>query len=186
MIPFVSNAEFFLRYDGRWVGKNILDDGTAATIAEMTAVASIDPVTGDITYNNLSGQRVKVLAQDASEELMSAAAVGARYTEEQLREYGGNLLLSIVSGLMLGPILQRRGRAVDDFESLSASYTLARTRVEELRRGERIFFNVPDVPEAGLPTTATTDPVCGVNPPLLTQQAVRYFGTPVGGPTPRY
>lgn len=172
MLPFATNAEFLLRFDGRWVGKNILDDGTAATVAQLADETSA------------AGLRLKALLTDASEELMSAAAVGARYTEDQLREFGGNLLLSIVCGLAVGPVLERRNRAVEDYDKLSTSYTKAAARVEELRRGERIFFNVPDVPEAGLPTTATTEPVLGIDPPLLTQKAVRYFGYPAGGPNP--
>lgn len=185
MDSFITNQQFFDRYDGRWIGKNINDDGTAATITEMTAISSLGPPPWLIpVYTNPSGQRVQQLLMDASEELMSAAAVGARYTEDQLREFGGNLLLNIVSGLAIGVILQRRGRAVEDFEKLSASYTLARERVEELRRGERIFFNVPDVPEAGLPGVASSNPLPGIDPPLLTQAAVRYFGYPIGGPRP--
>lgn len=170
--PFVTNQDILDRFDGRWIGKNLNDDNTAATITQL------------LIDTSGPGARLKSLAIDASEELMSAAAVGARYTEPQLREYGGNLLKSIVCGLVMGAILQRRGRAVDDFDKLSASYTLARERVEELRRGERIFFNVPDVPEAGLPGTPTSDPIPGIDPPLLTQAAVRYFGYPIGGPRP--
>jgi len=108
---------------------------------------------------------------------MSAAAVGARYTVNDLVVYGGNLVKSITAGLALGPILERRGRAVEDFAKLSASYNRAADRVEQLRRGERIFFAVPDVPEAGLPESASMAPR-PPNPPNLAAQAGRFFGCP--------
>jgi hypothetical protein len=170
MSPFLTNAEFLARHDGRWIGKNLLDDGTAPTIAQMS-----DPST-------VSGIRLETLITDASEELMSAAAVGARYTEDDLRTYGGNLVKSITAGLAIGPILERRGRAVEDWDKMSAAYNRAAKRVEELRRGERIFFAVPDVPEAGLPESASMSPRAGIDPPAISTQASRYFGNPASYP----
>ncbi len=94
------------------------------------------------------------------------------------------MLVSIVAGLSLGPILERRGRAVEDFARLTASYNRAAARVEDLRRGERIFWAIPRIPEAGLPGTAAMQqcpPLHG--PPLITWEAARYFGWPAGGCT---
>lgn len=165
MTPFISNTDFFNYVDSRWVAKNLLDDGTAPTLATMTNTSTP------------AGARLLVLITCAAEELMSAAAVGARYTENDLRTYGGEMVKQINAGLALGPILERRNRAVTDSKELSATYDRAADRVEQLRRGERIFFAVPNVPEAGLPESASMAPP-PLNPPNVAAQAGRYFGCP--------
>lgn len=143
---------------------NIMDDGTRATKAQLLNVATE------------AGARLYALLQDASEELMAAALVGARYTEDEVRQYGGNLVVSIVSGLTLGPILERRVRAVSDTKSFSWMYQRAAQRVEELRKGERIFWAVPNVPEAGQPEVADSTPLPGLECPTLVGDSPRYFG----------
>lgn len=181
MTSFVSNSEFLIRYDGRWVGKNVLDTGSAANVAELADATSP------------GGLVLKALLEEASEYVMGAAAVGARYSETDLRPNslvvppypgGGALLTRIVCDIAMGLSLKRRGRAISDYKALSASYDEAMEYLELLRRGERIFFDIPDVPEAGLPTTANMNPIPGIDPPLLTQSACRYFGWPIGGPNP--
>lgn len=173
MVPFVTVAQLFQRVDSRLVGMNLLDDGSRATAAQMANTGTT------------AGATLYALLQDASEELMAAAAVGARYTESEVRAYGGNLVLSIVSGLAMGPILERRGRATGDLAKLAAMYDRASGRVEELRKGERIFWAVPNVPEAGSPEVADMTPVVGIDPPSTTQESGRFFGT-LGGPEDRY
>lgn len=169
MPTFITNSQFLVRYDARWVGKNITDTGVAATQAEM-----IDPLSGP-------GSVIAAFTAEASEIVMAAAAVGARYSEADLTTYGGQLLVRIVSDLTMGLILKRRARATQDAEALSQPYAEALEYIEQLRRGERIFFNVPDVPEAGLPGTADMNNLPGFGPPTLSQESVRYFGYPAGG-----
>lgn len=164
MVPFCTNAQFLDRYDGRWVAKNILDTGTAPSLAELSNPATT------------AGGRLEQLLIDASEELMSAAAVGERYSESDIRTYGGNLVLSIVSGLAMGPVLRRRGRAVTNYEQISTAYQEARARLQDLRKGEAIFWQVPDVPQAGTPEVADNTPIIGIDCPSITQQSGRYFG----------
>ncbi len=172
--PFVTNAQFFVRYDWRWVAKNVLDisPGTglvaAATLAQLLDTSS---VAGTVVYECLF---------EASEMLVAAAAVGARYTVEELVAAGGRLLIRVVCDLCVGLILKRRGRAVTDENALSQPYNEALGYLEALRRGERIFFMVPAVPEAGLPESASMNPIPGIDPPLITTDAIRYFG--LGGP----
>lgn len=166
MTPFVTNTEFLIRYDGRWVGKNLNDDGTAATISQMQNESSAP------------GLVLKSLISEASELLMGAAAVGARYSEADLRTYGGSLLTRIVSDLTVGLILKRRARALTDQDALSQSYNEALQYLEQLRRGERIFFAVPDVSEAGVGDTADMTPRPGIDAPTISQQSGRYFGCP--------
>jgi len=180
MTPFVTNRQFLQRYDGRWVGQNILDDNSAASIASLQIVSTE------------AGTRLQSILSEASEMVMSAAAVGARYTERDLRDRpndsppyvgGGDFLVRIVCNIAMGLVLMRRGRALSDENALSGPYNDAMAQLELLRRGERIFFNVPGVPEAGLPSTASMAPRPGIDPPLITQEAARYFGT---GPFPNY
>jgi hypothetical protein len=167
VIPFVTNPQFLARYDGRWVGKNVLDNATAATIAQLA-----DPTSA-------GGAILELLLTEASEMLMAAAAVAARYTEDEVRTYGGTLLARIVCDLCIGLVMKRRGRAVTDQEALSASYNEALGYIEQLRRGERIFWQVPEQAKAGLPESAPMQTV--FDPPLISQQAERYFGCPAGG-----
>lgn len=176
MVPFVTNAEFLVRHDWRWVAKNVLDGPTAGTSSPPPTLADLqDPSTA-------AGSVLYTLLQDASEELMSAAAVAARYTEQDIRTYGGSLVKSIVSGLTVGPLLERRDRAAEDYAALSASYDRAKERVEQLRRGERIFWAVPDVPEAGLPESVNQSSLLPGQVPQLSAWAARYFGFPAAFP----
>ncbi len=176
MVPFVTNTRFLIRHDWRWVAKNVLDGATAGTSATPPTLTELqDP-------SSAAGSVLYTLLQDASEELMSAAAVAARYTEQDIRTYGGSLVESIVSGLAVGPLLERRDRAAEDYAALSAAYDRAKERVEQLRRGERIFWAVPDVPEAGLPESVNQNGHLHGVPPPRSLQAVRYFGFPAGYP----
>lgn len=168
MTPLLTNAQLFNYVDSRWVAKNLLDDGTAASLADMLDTGTV------------AGARLEILITAASEKLMSAAAIGARYSETDVRTYGGELSRSITAGLSMGPVLHRRGRAVTDYAKLSAQYDEAEAYIEQLRRGERIFFAVPDVPEAGLPASADMGPN-PLQPPNIACQASRYFGFPAAG-----
>lgn len=147
---------------------NINDDGTAATVANLL----------DLTTPNPAAVRLQILLGDASEILMSAASVSARYSVNDLLQYGGNLLINITCGLTFGIILKRRGRAVTTSKMISDAYTEALGYLEQLRRGDRIFALVPCVPQAGLPGTANMTPCPGVpfSGPDITQVSSRYFG----------
>jgi hypothetical protein len=164
---------------------NLLDNGQFATVSQILDVSFSGTPPNNATYNTVAGGRLQQLTGDASEMLMSAASVAARYLPtDLLPNYaitpfypgGGNLMISIVCGLTFGPVLKRRGRATKDWENLSAAYAEAMGYIEQLRKGDRIFSLVPNVPQAGLPAQQNMLPVPGINPPLLTQLATRYFG----------
>lgn len=122
-ITFITNAQFLVRYDRRWVGKNMLDDGMAATEADLLDTGTV------------AGARLEQLIQEASELVMAAGAVGARYSVNDLVTYGGQLLVRIVSDLTVGLILKRRARALTDENELSGPYAEAMGYLEQLRRG---------------------------------------------------
>ncbi len=177
MVPFITNTEFLQRFDGRWISQNLLDNGTVPSIASLQDITSP------------GGAVLAEMLSDASEMVMGAAAVGKRYTEDDLRinlvatpphPGGGALLLRVVSNLAMGLILMRRGRAISDERALSGPYTDALAALEELRRGERVFWAVPLVPEAGLAAVAGLGPIPGIDPPTIVQLAGRYFGSVAG------
>lgn len=143
---------------------NLLDDGTSPSLTDM-----LSPLT--VAYG-----RIQNLIGDSSEMLLSAASVSARYSIQDLQTYGGNLLINITCGLAMGPILKRRSRPVTNNKMISDAYTEAMSYIEQLRRGDRIFAMVPNVPEAGLMQVANMTPCipyCGVD---ITQVSQRYFG----------
>ena len=160
-ISFITPADLLIRYDWRWIGQNILDTipGTAANEAGV-----------------LASPKVQAFIEEASEMVMGAAAVGDRYTAEEIQQYGGALLQRIVSDLVIGLILKRRVRSSKDEEAFTLAYNEALAYLEQLRRGERIFYLVPNVPQAGLPATANMAAQPGFGPPLITNNP-RIFGT---------
>lgn len=163
---FCSNADLLSRFDSRWISMNLLDDGTTATTTQLLDTTSV------------AGARLQILLGDASEVLMSAASVSARYSVNDLLVYGGNLVTNITAGLAFGIILKRRGRAVTTNKMISDAFTEAMSYIEQLRRGDRIFSMVPLVPQAGLPGTASMQSCPGVpyGDPDITQVSGRYFG----------
>jgi len=178
MVPFITNTTFLIRYDWRWIAKNVLDGATAGTSATPPTLADLQDA------SSAAGSVLATFTTEASEILMAASAVAARYSEDDIRTYGGSLRDRIVSDLTMGLVLKRRGRAITDEKDLSGPYAEALEYLEQLRRGERIFWAVPDVPEAGLPDTVNQSPF-----PLLPGQvpqtsglAARYFGAPAAYP----
>jgi hypothetical protein len=173
MKPFITQAEFLSRYDWRWVAKQVLDTNTSATESELKSDTG-------------GGAILKLFLSEASEMVMGAAAVGDRYNAQanpnlpplanDLAIYGGALLARIVSDLTMGLILKRRARGAKDQEGLTAAYEEALEYLEQMRRGERIFFAVPNVPQAGLPTTETMSPPIGRPGAPIISNNTRIFG----------
>ena len=179
-LVFITNEEFLVRYDWRWVAKNMLDAQYGTSNKSVSTYDNlVDPLSEE------GGTTLATLINEASELVMAAAAVGARYSVDDLlivpdatppRPGGGALLQRIVSDLTMGLILKRRARATEDTTQLFQPYAEALEYIEQLRRGERIFFMVPLVPEAGLPEAASSVPIPGIDPPNITQQSLRLFG----------
>lgn len=159
MPSFITTADLVAAYDYRWIGQNITDTGVPATEAQV-----------------LASTKLAGFIEEASEQIMGACAVAARYSLSDLETYGGALLRRITCDLVMGLILKRRVRANKDNEAFTAAYEEALNYLEQLRRGERIFYAVPNVPEAGLPATENLAPPLSIGPPLITDN-VRIFGT---------
>lgn len=160
MPSFITTEQLVVRYDWRWIAKNITDTGVPATEDDV-----------------LTSTKIAAFIEEASEMVMGAAAVGARYSLSDLETYGGALLTRIVSDLVVGAIIKRRVRATKDDEAFTAAYEEAQRYLELLRRGERVFYAVPNVPEAGLPSTVNLAPTpAAAGSPLITDN-VRIFGS---------
>lgn len=170
-VYLITNDVLLEYFDQRVVGKNLLDTdpGTVATYAQM------------INTSTTAGARLQRLIGAASEMLLAAACGQARYSLEDIQTYGGSLRDWIVANLAMGPVLARRDRPAEDEDALSLAYKRALDYIDQLQKGERIFYAVPNVPEAGLPGTASMCPTPGVQKPLWTQKASPYFGSASGG-----
>jgi hypothetical protein len=177
MAAFVTNEEFFVAYDWRWVAKQVLDGVSASSSAAPPGLAELQ------STSTPAGSVVYTLIQQASDLVLAAATIGGRYSPDDVSAYGGTLLKRITCDLTMGLVLKRRAMAMADLEKLFKPYAEALEYLELLRRGERIFYAVPGVtPEAGIPSTASMLPQPGVNCPIITTQASRYFGNgPVNG-----
>jgi hypothetical protein len=166
--PLLSAAEFLDRCDARNVGDLVLDDGTRADAGDLTGGASA------------AGRRVQAAIDAAIGQLLSAANVGKRYTQQQLEDltdgsYFAARIKSILRDLAYGELLRRRNLPADDFDRLCPGYAMAQADLELIRTGERVFGDVPGVPEAGLPHAIDTATRPGIDPPLLSDN-VRVFG----------
>ena len=172
MAAFVTNDEFMVRDDWRWVAKNLLDGPSASSSVAPPSQAEMG------LSSTPAGSVLYALIEEASDMVLAAATIGGRYSADDVATYGGSLLKRITCNLTMGLVLLRRGRSTKDLEEQFQPYQDALEYLELLRRGERIFFSVPGVtPEAGVPGSATMVPTPGVNCPLITTQASRYFGT---------
>lgn len=170
---FCTPTQLLSRYDYRWIANQIYDNGTAATQAQV-----------------LNSPIIAEFIQDASEMVLAAATIGERYSRGDLECYGGCLLVRITCGLVLGLILKRRARGSKDEEALTTDYNESLQYLEQLRRAERIFFNVPGVVEAGVPATAPmVNPNPGFGPPFISNNPAifgnvgvdRNYGNQLGG-----
>lgn len=185
-MALLTPSELLLRYDGRRVGDAVLDDNTRASDSDWTSGSSV------------AGQRVAAAIADAEGELISAITVGDRYTLPQIatlmadqpNSYSANLIRRIVADLTYGNLLLRRANAANELSELAPGWAKAQQMLTLLRQAERIFPDIPGVPEAGLPAEANSIPENN-GQPLLSQIAIPFYGItnqayPYGWYGPRY
>ena len=128
MASYASYADLTKRYDINLIKELIQDVGDPSLYDETIATAALS---------------------DASGWVDSACRQADRYTDlTDLSDNSTALLKRIVCDLAFSFLRQRRGRDVNQFETVKISLEM----VDLLRRGERIFDD--DVsPDAGNPTT---------------------------------
>lgn len=180
-MAFLTAAQFVQRYDVRRVGDWLKDDNTRATAADIA-----NPVT-------TAGAIVALALEEASELIVAAGAVGKRYTRADLAGLvanttatpSGYLLQRLTADLAFGLLVKRRALPHEETEALGPAYGEALAYLEALRRGDRIFFDVADVPEAGLPDhTDMHGPVPQFDCPRLMSSNVPFFGCQPGKNVP--
>ena len=124
-----------------------------------------------------SDQTLEEMINSAEQEVMSACQVGKRYSIEDLvslskDKAGGTVTLSggiysvsggttidgvgaklrrLVAKIAWGQLVERKGFTGSEFAKMAPGYKTAMADLEQLRLGERIFWSVTGVPEAGLP-----------------------------------
>ena len=178
-------SDLVARYDVRRVAELITDSGVRPDTSQII-------VEGTTPYN-----AVKVFLIDATQMILSASRVAARYTLTQL--YGDPTVSPAIPGSTLAKRLccdlafalmtGRRGYASKDSGALTPRAEEAERMLEALRRGERIFdiyeivngkvVMVDDHAQAGLPQAFRLTPDDDAS--LLTSNT-RFFGVRVPRP----
>lgn len=171
MSQFITNTELTYHIDYRRIGDLLTQDNERASLATITDSSSS------------SGAIVLLMIQTASEQIVAAATVGNRYTRDILDNLAATgtgsafLLKRLTAMLTFGLLVSRRALPPEQVAAMAPEFQAAQEYLELLRRGDRIFFDVPDVAEAGLPTTASMTPTAlAGGPPTWTQTAGRFFG----------
>ena len=182
-LPFISPEEFLDFYDSRRVADFLYDGsydslGTKPTRNEM------------LSYGSIANTRIRQAIAIATDRIVAAASVGKRYTRQELESIvttpGGGvfeqsrgpdfwLLARITADLTFGEIVRRRALPASQYQELSSTFQQAEQYLEMLRQGVRIFSSVKNLPEAGLPDTATMAPLPNQDKPLMSQES-RLFG----------
>lgn len=170
---FLTATEFLDRYDARLSRQRLLDRGQDADLEDLT-----DESTD-------AGRRLRTAIDDAEGLLVSAAAVGTRYRVKDLLDVvnagvsaSASTIKRVVADLALGIVLKRRSLPAEEFKQLAPGYDEAVAFLQLIRSGERVFPDIPGVPEAGLPSIGSNVPGQSLVPPplLWTQTGGRLFG----------
>jgi hypothetical protein len=182
----ISPAEFLRRYDRRRVAQLLADDGV--------------PVEDDELEEN---ETLQLLLLDSTQMLASAVMVGKRYSQDDLYYLAGmtktgdtyaerdteidgvevplspdrHLVRRIISDLVYGELVSRRGYSADEINNLAPKYGLALQQLQLLRDGERIFSTVDQVPETGARVEVVDQTRrTSANSPNLLSNRTRIFG----------
>lgn len=166
-MAFLTASEFLDFYDARTVAGRLLDDGRDAAAIDM------------LDSTSTAGRRLALVVQVGEERVLAAVRVGNRYTVLELQALvdGGTagLLKSLIAHVAFGELLKRRALPADKFAALAPAYAEAEDYLQLLREGNRIFDDVPNVPEAGLPADIDIRTRTGIDDPSLVDNH-RLFG----------
>lgn len=166
MAQFATGADMLIYYDRRRLSELVSDTGSPVPPEQVAANAVL-----------------AAMLVAASDEILAAAGVGKKYTESDLNTLssastgGGPLLRMLTCHLAWGQLVNRRALAATDQQSLTPMWKWCQEYLTLVRNGERVFGGVPDVLDAGLPTTKEMAPTPGLQRPSIVQGASRVFGT---------
>ncbi len=182
---FATVADLLTRYDARRIADLVGDSGSRV---EPATLLTPSPNGNPVAFAAL---------QDATQMILAAATVAARYSYEQLygdstttpATPGSNLAKRLCCDLGFALLTGRRGYTESQQGSLTPRAAEAQAMLEALRRGERLLdcysvrdgvvIRVDDHAAAGLPTKILTTPFDDAS--LLTANT-RLFGIRVTGP----
>jgi len=158
-MPYTTADAVLDRYDYRFLADRVLDTGGRATAADL-----VDTGTD-------AGRRLALAITDATSLIDTAVSVGNRYRLADLQGLVDNqpnstslaLLARVSADLAVGLLAKRRALPAEEMAQLVPGYDEAMGVLAQLRNGERVLVDVPDVPEAGEMGTATGSPT---SPPL--------------------
>lgn len=141
MASFALPADLILYYDSRRVSQLVTDTGTPATDLDNNAV-------------------VLAMLARATEEILSHALKGKKYTEDELQELAdsptsGYFLVGLCCDLAYGYLVQRRGTGAADMDRQAPSFKTAQLKLLQLADGSEIFPRISsdEHGDAGTPST---------------------------------
>jgi len=141
MASFATPSDLALNYDERMLLQLASDTDTPAVTIEGNSII------------------LNALAK-ATEEILSHARVGKKYTEAELQTLADNttsgyLLVGLCCDLAYGYMVMRRGTGATDADRLSPRYKLAVATLQRLAEGHLIFPRIvgEEHEQAGTPST---------------------------------
>jgi phage gp36-like protein len=140
-MAYITASDFLKCYDSRRVGQLLNDNDEQMFSSQI-----------------LNSTVLAELLRQATKMIDSACAVGARYDPTELASLAldtdaGGFIRRVCADIAFGLLVKRRGYSLSETQDLAAGYTEAMGFLDQLRLGERIF-DLPGVPEAGLPDVA--------------------------------
>jgi phage gp36-like protein len=130
MPSFAAPADLETYYDSRRISQLASDSGTPAT---------------DLANNAI----VLAMLARATEEILSHALKGKKYTEDELQtladsETGGFFLVGLCCDLAYGYLVQRRGTGAADMDRQAPAFKTAQLKLLQLADGSEIFPRIED------------------------------------------
>jgi hypothetical protein len=144
MASFLTADEFIKRYDVRRTCELLSDTGTPVSAGSLSSNTNLEALLGE-----------------ATEMVLSAAAVAEEYSETELQTLAdsttsGFLLRRLVADLTFGLLVSRRATSAADMDRLAPQWKFAQYHLQQIADGVRIFPRISggEHEDAGNPRTA--------------------------------
>jgi hypothetical protein len=155
-MAFLTGSQLTLMYDERGVRQLIGDLNVASTDSLDTNPVLLE------------------LISQAEAEILAAALTGERYSVDDLNGLitadppvvGAAMLRRLTADLTYAYLVSRRAKGATSVESQVPRFRQAQMMIEQLRLGQRVFPNIPEVQEAGLPSIGNVHPQTNPNRPI--------------------